>query len=108
MLELMVGLVVATIAVVAVPLLVLAVVVGLVACLVILPFKILGGLFHVTLWGAGLVVKLILGALALVAGVVIALLALLSLPILPLALLGVLLYLLIRALSPSRAAPRPA
>ena len=106
MLEALVVLVVAFGLFVVLPLLLLKLLFGLILFVVLLPFKILGAVFHVLFklfWGLG---KLVLGGLGLLLGLLAFVLCVVLLPLLPFVLLGLFIYLLIRAFQPAPVAVR--
>jgi hypothetical protein len=101
MLEALVVLVVAFGLFVVLPLLLLKLLFGVVLFVVLLPFKILGALFHVLFelfWGLG---KLALGGLGLLLGLLFFVLCAVLLPLLPFVLVGFFIYLLVKAFSPA-------
>jgi hypothetical protein len=98
MLELLVVLVV-LVALVALPVLVAVGLLRVVFELVLLPLRLLGTAVHVAFAGLGLVVKVLVGGVALLVGLVI-------LPLLPLLLVALAVWVLLRILEPPRAPMR--
>lgn len=91
--ELLILLVLAGAAVLVLPLLLIKVLFAL----VVLPFKILGGLLHGAGVLAALAFKVLFGVIGLVLALLAALVALVLLPLLPLALVALVVWLVVRA-----------
>ena len=101
MLEALFVLVVAFGLFVVLPLLLLKLLFSVVLFVVLLPFKILGAVFHVLFklfWGLG---KLALGGLGLLLGLLFFVLCVVLLPLLPFVLVGCFIYLLVKAFQPA-------
>ncbi|SRR5260370_26455112 len=90
--------------VIVVPLLILKVLLQVVLGLVLLPFKLLGGAFRLTLGLLGGVLKLFFAGAMVVGALLLGVAAFILLPLLPFLVLGGLVWLAIRA---SRPVPRP-
>jgi hypothetical protein len=93
------------------PLLALKLLLGTVVWLVVLPFKILGGLFKLVfgllgavLGVAGALFGVVFSGVGILAAVILLPLLLLALPLLPLLLLGAFVWAVVKVLSPAAAA----